>query len=622
MKRRVLQTVTAIVLSASLLFEVAAPVAAAQTEPEAVDAAVEEEIAVETVSGNGGETPAPKPTVGRPSSISGSVADEKTIKLTWGAVSGAAGYEIESNTNDAGFVKLWSFDGNVTSMDVLATADMKQLNIASSYKFRVRAFVKDGTDTIYGEYSDVTPVLQPSRAAKDWILTSEPVDYRTITLAWRPASGVSGYKILIATKPNGPFSVLTTEDEPMIKISKDASGKDLSLSKKYYFKVQAFIKNGTNEYVSEESPAVLAQPELQKPEITYLNTYGGDFVKIKWSKSKGADGYEVYRSTKKKKVGTVIAGGKKIKGQNKIKNLKKKNLIDRDATPGTKYWYRVRAYKTIKGKRYYSDYDLWAKAAVTVLASTNFVKEGCVCEKPNVVKLSWKKVDKAKGYFIQRSSTENGTYQLVATVENGDTTAYEIEQGNGTKYYYQIVCYNDKNKKKSWSYPCDPVRMTSNYYCYPSETYQERCQRVFAQDYYHAYSNQTEADSRMENVGFEQWSTDPKKKTTGYTVKTLKTFKVNKKVQPTVQQIINEVQAYQITQGVNLKIESASGYDFTSAYQEDREGVTVKVKVVGGTPGTAEYNAVATIMAKYGFNKVSNYTQSYDPDRYVYVGVH
>ncbi|MBO4337466.1 MAG: fibronectin type III domain-containing protein [Lachnospiraceae bacterium] len=612
MRKRFLHSAAAAVLSVGLLLGGTVLAFAGQEQDPA-----DESIVAESVS----ENTTPATTVGVPESIAATLTDEKTIKLTWSAVNGASGYEVYSNTNDNGFTRLWTFEGDVTSMDVLATLDQRALNIASNYSFKVRAFVKDGENVTYGNDSAATAVVKPTRAEADWLLTSEAEDYKSVDLSWKPAGGVSGYKILMSTTPNGQFSVLKTASEPGALIDKDLAGKELSLANTYYFKVQAYIVENGREYVSSESSVVEAKTKLAKTEITYLSANASEFVTLKWQKVKGADGYEVYRSKKKNKNGTVIAGGKKKTKTNKIVKLKKKKLVDKDTMPGQNYWYRVRAYKTINGKRYYSEFDLWPTAAATVLSSTSFVKENCVCEKANTVKLAWKSVKNAKGYFVQRSTNETKGYTTVATIDGGSNISTEIAQDNGTKYYYQIVCFNNKSKKKSWSYPCDPVLITSNYFCYPSETYQERCIRIFGQEYYHAYASQAEADKQMADVAYTKWSVNPDKKSEGYTVKAAGSFKVNKRVQPTIQQIINEVQGTQI-QGVNLKIEAASGYNFGSSYQEEREGVTVTLKVAGGTPGTAAYNAVADIMRKYGYNKVSTYNQSYDPDRYIYVGLH
>ncbi len=618
MKRRVLQSVTALLLSASLILEGPAAAFAGQAEPEGVIDA-EEAVTAETVSQN--ETPTPAaPTVGKPASVLATVVDEDTIKLNWAAVSGADGYEVYSNTNGQGYVLHWTFDGgNTTEANVMSTkgasSDQKELNTASTYSFKVRAFIKQDGKNYYGDFSAETATVKPTRTANEWFLTSEPLSYKKILLTWKPVGGVTGYKVYISNKKNGKYKMLETSDAAGAMILKDAAGKNLSLAKTYYFKVQAYINDNGKEYVSELSGPVKAKTMLDKTEINYLSANGSDFVTLKWVKVPGADGYEVYRSKKKSKKGTLIAGGPKMK------KLKKRKYVDKDTVPGQKYWYRVRAYKVINKRRYYSDFDLWPTAAATVLASTNFVKEGCVCEKPNVVKLTWSSVKRAKGYFVQRSTSENKGFTTVATVDGGNVTSTEIVQDNGTKYYYQIVCFSDKKKKKTWSYPCDPVLMTSNYFCYPSENYQERCNRVFGQDHYYAYGTQAEADTRMQGVAYTKWSVDPKKTSAGYSVNKADSFLVNKRVQPTVQQIVNEIQNTPVA-GVNLKITEVSGYNFGSLYQEDREGVAVTIKVVGGTPGSVEYNSVVNVFAKYGFNRISNYGQTYDPYRFVYVGIH
>lgn len=69
---------------------------------------------------------------------------------------------------------------------------------------------------------------------------------------------------------------------------------------------------------------------------------------ITWKKNKNATGYEVYMSTKKS------SGYKKIailKKWNKVTYTKKK------LKKGKKYYFKVRAYKTAEGKKYYSAYS-------------------------------------------------------------------------------------------------------------------------------------------------------------------------------------------------------------------------------------------------------------------------
>ena len=71
-------------------------------------------------------------------------------------------------------------------------------------------------------------------------------------------------------------------------------------------------------------------------------------VKISWKKVSNADGYEIARSKKKKsgyRKAATVKGGSKTSYKNK--KLKKK----------TAYYFKVRAYKTIDGKKVYGGYS-------------------------------------------------------------------------------------------------------------------------------------------------------------------------------------------------------------------------------------------------------------------------
>ena len=76
---------------------------------------------------------------------------------------------------------------------------------------------------------------------------------------------------------------------------------------------------------------------------------------ITWKKVKNADGYQIYRATKKsgkfKKIKTV-KGNRVVKYTNtKLKKNKK-------------YYYKVRAYRTVKGKKAYGAFSTTKKIVV------------------------------------------------------------------------------------------------------------------------------------------------------------------------------------------------------------------------------------------------------------------
>lgn len=71
-------------------------------------------------------------------------------------------------------------------------------------------------------------------------------------------------------------------------------------------------------------------------------------IKLKWKKQNGVDGYQIWRSDKKK--GTY----------KEIKSLKKASSVtftDKKVKKGKKYYYKVRAYKKAEGKKLYGAYS-------------------------------------------------------------------------------------------------------------------------------------------------------------------------------------------------------------------------------------------------------------------------
>ncbi|MCB6994385.1 fibronectin type III domain-containing protein [bacterium 210820-DFI.6.37] len=86
--------------------------------------------------------------------------------------------------------------------------------------------------------------------------------------------------------------------------------------------------------------------KTKKTKVTL--TAGERQITVKWKKVKGAKGYQIYRASSKKGKYKRI---KTIKKSSTVKYVNKKLKADKT------YYYKVRAYKTSKGKKVYSKYS-------------------------------------------------------------------------------------------------------------------------------------------------------------------------------------------------------------------------------------------------------------------------
>ena len=113
----------------------------------------------------------------------------------------------------------------------------------------------------------------------------------------------------------------------------------------------------------------------------------------------------------------------------------------------TKYSYKIKAYKIIKGKTAYSGYS---KTKYTYTKPSTPKLTSAKAASSTSIKLSWKKVSRAKGYIIYRKS--GSSYKKVATVRSGSKTSYTVKNlTKGKKYTFAVKAYIKNGNKTIYS---------------------------------------------------------------------------------------------------------------------------------------------------------------------------
>ncbi len=166
--------------------------------------------------------------------------------------------------------------------------------------------------------------------------------YNKLKLTWKSVAGADSYLIYRSTSKDGTYKKLATVTGE--KTSYTNSG--LSCGKTYYYKIKA-VGTGSKTKTSGYSNVVSGKPAPAKPSVTVASSKSKQ-VKVSWKKISGASGYEVYYSTKKngsyKKAGTITKAKTVTYTQKKLKS-------------GKTYYYKVRAYRTVNGKKVYGSYS-------------------------------------------------------------------------------------------------------------------------------------------------------------------------------------------------------------------------------------------------------------------------
>ena len=163
-----------------------------------------------------------------------------------------------------------------------------------------------------------------------------------ITLTWNSLG--DGVKYEVYVKNGKKWTKLTTTSKTSYTVKKDGKKKYLKADKEYQFRVRAVVDDIKGKYSSTLKVETIPSTATLKLKA------GKKQLTASWSKVSDISGYEVQYSTSKKftKKTTKTVKVKKSSKKTTVKKLKK----------GKKYYVRIRTYKTVDGKKIYSD---WSK---------------------------------------------------------------------------------------------------------------------------------------------------------------------------------------------------------------------------------------------------------------------
>ena len=192
--------------------------------------------------------------------------------------------------------------------------------------------------------SAVTTIPQKPSPSAPTAFKAAKSSYNSIKLTWKKAKGADSCQIYRYNGKTKSYALLKT----LSANTTAYTDKSLATNTTYKYKIRSCVSVNGKTYYSGFSTVSSAKPTLSQGAITKLSKSGKTAVKIKWKKIAGANGYQIYRATKKtgtyKKVATVKKGSKVSYTNKKLKK-------------GKTYYYKVRPYRTVSGKKQYGAFS-------------------------------------------------------------------------------------------------------------------------------------------------------------------------------------------------------------------------------------------------------------------------
>lgn len=327
--------------------------------------------------------------------------------------------------------------------------------IAKGKTYYVKVCAYDGSN-VQGAWSSIIEVNTAPGASASISQTNAAKN--AITMNYAASEGATGYSVY--------YGISSSFDPNSLTFAGDVSATSITISNLptnagYYVYVIPFRKSANASYKAYSNYTtkttaftIPTKPTSVKP---YARSYNKKLTYLKWTITDAyADGYEIQICNEKgKKLAStkVTYTSYKYNGYGEIKTSKAFN---------TPFQYRVRAYKVVNNKTYYSDWTSYQKYI-----------PGAVCKSPikhtrTSGKLKWYKVKGATSYTVYWASANSPTGKLKwkAVAKNVKGTSATVKYSSSKLYnFYYVKANKVKFGKKKYN-SASPKSALDVYYTY------------------------------------------------------------------------------------------------------------------------------------------------------------
>lgn len=255
------------------------------------------------------------------------------VKLTWNKASNAKGYYVYRATSKTGTYTKIATTKNTSYED-------KTVKNFTTYYYKICSYNTSGESTFKAPACNAVKV-STVKALSTPKITSQKASASGITLKWTQDSKAKQTYIYRKVSGEDKYTRIGTSD------TSSYTDTTAVTSVKYVYYIKSSATYSDKTYYSSKSSAVSAisyyPAKVKNVSVSTQNKE--QFAYISWSKQSKATGYEIYTSSSKTGTYTKVA-------QVTTTSYNHENLVGEK-----KYFYKVRAYKTVNGKKYYGKFS-------------------------------------------------------------------------------------------------------------------------------------------------------------------------------------------------------------------------------------------------------------------------
>lgn len=408
-------------------------------------------------AGDAGKCKPSPPAIPNPPAVTAGVDSGGTgyLRISWTPVSGSTGYNLYRKLNDSNVQKT---DTKIIVGGGLSSYLDNNPNAYFPYYYKVTSTNLLGESGLSLVNTGINkPIPNPPYISGSNIVPGD----KKVTFSWSSSSGADGYYVYRDPNTTGAPNFATSSPGARIGTVNTLSfvdnngGLGLTNNKTYYYKISAYntTGEGTTTVGLSGTPAPPPSDPAIAPTVIPIVNSSSPYraLRINWSAIPGATGYVLYRSTNNP---PTKANSTRIPVSGTLGNV----LTYSDPiNAGTVYYYAFTASNAV-GESNLSPASNGAESRPDIVG---FPAIGSVIPSDKQLTVKWNSAVGAKGYYIYRIASPNGTGDQYFSTSTANKLPVNITSGttyvdtgltNGTTYYYKITAYNDSGE--GWAICC------------------------------------------------------------------------------------------------------------------------------------------------------------------------